>query len=179
MIAPNRDGTFHLTGTLLNGISAGAAYGDDAQMDSNYPLVRLNDATGTVYYARTFQWSSTGVMLSNTVVATEFVAPSLPRGAYSLVVVANGISSDPTLFYTPDALQIANVGGEALLSWPLSATNAVLESYDRSGERQLDAGDECRGHSWNRFRGHEYPQRRSRFLSVARPVVVVAPREDR
>jgi len=34
----NADGSYHLTGTGLNGISEGAAYGDDAQMDSNYPL---------------------------------------------------------------------------------------------------------------------------------------------
>jgi hypothetical protein len=45
-----------------------------------------------------------------------------------LVVVANGISSDSVLFYTPDALQIVNLGDQALVSWPLSAMNAVLES---------------------------------------------------
>src|SRR5262245_18401540 len=32
-VRANADGSFHLIGTLLNGISAGAAYGDDAQMD--------------------------------------------------------------------------------------------------------------------------------------------------
>ena len=63
------DGSFHLTGTLLNGISQGAAYGDDAQMDSNYPLVRAADGTGNVYYLRTFNWSSTGVQTGNTVVS--------------------------------------------------------------------------------------------------------------
>src|SRR5262249_12764419 len=35
----NGDGTFTLTGTGLNGINEGAAYGDDAQMSSNYPIV--------------------------------------------------------------------------------------------------------------------------------------------
>src|SRR5262249_13758178 len=30
-------GTFTLTGTQLNGVTAGASYGDDAEMDSNYP----------------------------------------------------------------------------------------------------------------------------------------------
>ncbi|NOU08308.1 MAG: M48 family metalloprotease, partial [Hyphomicrobiaceae bacterium] len=39
----------------------GAAYGDDWQMSTNYPLVRLTSGGGTVYYARTFNWSSTGV----------------------------------------------------------------------------------------------------------------------
>src|SRR5262249_46267298 len=51
---PNPDGTFHLSGTGLNGISEGASYGDDQQMNSNYPLVRFGDSSGNVYYARTF-----------------------------------------------------------------------------------------------------------------------------
>lgn len=90
----NADGSYHLTGTLFNGISQGAAYGDDAQMDSNYPLVRMTNGTGTVYYCRTTNWSSTGVMTGSSVVSTDFRLPAgLASGAYSLVVVANGISS--------------------------------------------------------------------------------------
>ena len=34
---------YTLNGTLLNGISEGAAYGDDAQMNSNYPLIRMTN----------------------------------------------------------------------------------------------------------------------------------------
>jgi hypothetical protein len=92
----NFDGSYHLSGTGFNGISAGAAYGDDAQMDSNYPLVRLTDGGGNNLYACTHNWSSTGVMTRDTPVSTEFTLPSyLPPGIYSLVVIANGISSDP------------------------------------------------------------------------------------
>ena len=40
-ISDNGDGSFTLTGTLLNGICEGAAYGDDAQMATNYPIVRM------------------------------------------------------------------------------------------------------------------------------------------
>ena len=91
--------SYHLTGTKLNGISAGAAFGDDAQMDSNYPLVRLTDSGGNVYYARTYNWSSTGVMTGTTPVTTEFDVPgSVPPGTYSLVVVANGNPSAPVSF---------------------------------------------------------------------------------
>lgn len=98
-IAQNPDLSYHLIGTQLNGISEGAAYGDDLQMDSNYPLVRLTDAATNVYYARTFKWSSSGVMTGNKPVSTEFVLPTnLPPASYSLVVVANGISSDPVTF---------------------------------------------------------------------------------
>jgi hypothetical protein len=98
-ITPNGDGSYHLVGTGLNGISEGAAYGDDLQMNSNYPLVRLSDGAGDVYYARTYDWTSTSVMTGTTAVSTEFMPPvSLPPGSYALVVVANGIASDPVTF---------------------------------------------------------------------------------
>ena len=98
----NADGSFHLTGTRFNGISEGATFGDDAQMDSNYPLVRLtNTNNGNVYYARTFNWNSTSVMTGNRLISTEVVLPAdLPTANYDLVVVANGISSDPITFPT-------------------------------------------------------------------------------
>jgi hypothetical protein len=127
-ITPNADGSYHLVGTLLNGISEGAAYGDDWQMNSNYPIVRLTDAAGNVRYARTYNWSSTSVMTGNTPETTEFRLPAgLAAGTYSLVVVANGNSSVPVTFYTPDALQIIQLNNQAVISWPSSATNAVLE----------------------------------------------------
>lgn len=95
-------GKFHLTGTKLNGISEGASYGDDSQMDSNWPLIRLTSGDGTVYYGRTFNWSSTGVQTGNRVVSTDFTVPlNLPAGNYSLVVVANGIASDAVTFRGP------------------------------------------------------------------------------
>jgi hypothetical protein len=97
-ITQNPDGSFHLLGTGLNGISEGAAFGDDAQMNSNYPLIRLTDSNGNVYYARTYNWSSTSVMTGANPVSTEFTMPAV-AGTYSLVVVANGIASDPVTFY--------------------------------------------------------------------------------
>ena len=103
----NADGTYKLTGTGLNGISEGAAYGDDEQMGSNYPLVRMTNAvTGNVYYARTFNWNSTSVMTSNRLITAQFSLPqNLPAGTYSLVTVANGNASDPTNFvYSPPPL---------------------------------------------------------------------------
>lgn len=91
--------SYHLTGTKLNGISQGAAFGDDAQMDSNYPLVRLTDGGGNVYYAQTYNWSSTGVKTGSTLVTTEFNVPgTVPSGNYSLAVIANGNPSDPVSF---------------------------------------------------------------------------------
>jgi hypothetical protein len=101
-VIANGDGSYSLTGTGLNGISAGADFGDDAQMNSNYPLVRLTDGSGDVFYARTYNWSSTGVRTGSRVVSTQFTVPNtVGDGTYSLVVVANGISSDPVSFSGP------------------------------------------------------------------------------
>ncbi len=100
----NTDGSLHITGTLFNGISQGAAYGDDAQMDSNYPLVRFTDGSGNVYYGRTYNWSSTSVQTGGAVVTTECAVPATVfdgPGTYSMQVVANGIASNPVTFYGP------------------------------------------------------------------------------
>jgi uncharacterized repeat protein (TIGR01451 family) len=100
-----------LTGTQLNGLSAGASYGDDAEMDTNYPIVELQDGLGDVYFARTFNWSSTGVATGSTPVTTSFSLPAtIPAGKYSLVVVANGIASSPFPFTVSGNGQSANVG---------------------------------------------------------------------
>jgi hypothetical protein len=82
-------------GTQFNGLSQGAAYGDDAQMASNYPLVRItNTASGHVVYCKTHNHSTMGVATGTTAVSTEFDIPStIQTGASTLVVVANGIPS--------------------------------------------------------------------------------------
>jgi hypothetical protein len=98
-------------------------------MDSNYPIVRMTNSVGGVFYARTYGWSSTGVMTGNAPVTTEFALPAgLPLGEYSLVAVANGISSDPVTFITLVPLQIALSSNHAVISWPSSATNIDLET---------------------------------------------------
>jgi hypothetical protein len=90
--------TFTITGKQLNGWSYGATYGDDAQSATNFPLVRLtNQATGHVFYARTFNFSSMGIqkLFSTTLVSASFEVPvNIEPGATSLEVVANGIASN-------------------------------------------------------------------------------------
>jgi hypothetical protein len=82
-----------LQGTQLNGLSQGAAYGDDAQAATNYPLVRITDSTGAVVYCRTHNFSS-GVATGAKIVSTQFDVPStIALGAATLEVVANGIPS--------------------------------------------------------------------------------------
>jgi len=89
--------TYSISGNQFNGFSQGASYGDDAQMATNYPLVRItNKATGHVFYARTHDHSRMGVeeVGSTEVVTTSFDVPaSVELGASELEVVANGIPS--------------------------------------------------------------------------------------
>jgi len=119
--------TFKITGTLFNGISEGSGYGDDWQMASNYPIVRL--ASGTdIYYARTFNWNSTGVQRGTAPDSTLFTLPAgLPYGSYSLAVIANGISSDTITFNnTPCSVGINTIDkpGSLLIS-PNPASNTI------------------------------------------------------
>jgi hypothetical protein len=90
-----RGKTYTISGTQLNGLSAGTAYGDDAQMASSFPLVRIvNAATKHVSYARTSGFSTMGIATGSTVVSASFVVPaSAGTGPSTLFVVANGISS--------------------------------------------------------------------------------------
>ena len=94
--------TYTLTGTQLNGLSQANSYGDDRQMATNWPLVRVTDKSGTISYLPTSKFSSMGVATgttpqsSNVFVAKQSQSGSrLTAGAYTLVVVANGITSVP------------------------------------------------------------------------------------
>jgi hypothetical protein len=95
-------GTYGLSGTQLAGLDPGATYGDDVQDNTNFPLVRItNFATGVVTYARTFNWSSVSVAAGSPS-STSFTVPaSTPAGRSSLVVVANGIASQPRFVTIP------------------------------------------------------------------------------
>ena len=92
--------SYTITGTKFNGISEGACYGDDWQMSSNYPIIRLTSGTN-VYYARTTNWNSTSVWRGSKADKATFTLPAgLPAGTYSLVVTCNGYASDPVQFTT-------------------------------------------------------------------------------
>ena len=84
-----------ISGTQFNGLSQCAAYGDDNQSATNWPLVRItNAATGKVVYARTHSFSTMGVATGSKLVSAKFDVPaSIGLGASTLEVVANGIPS--------------------------------------------------------------------------------------
>jgi hypothetical protein len=87
-------GSYVISGFRFNGMSEGAAYGDDQQSATNFPLVRItNNRTGHVFYSRTHDHSSMAVA-SPDLVSTHFDVPvTEEHGPSQLVVVANGIPS--------------------------------------------------------------------------------------
>jgi hypothetical protein len=89
-------GSYAISGYLFNGMSEGAAYGDDQQSATNYPLVRItNNRTGHVFYSRTHGHSSRAIA-STDLVSTQFDVPTNEeKGPSQLVVIANGIPSAP------------------------------------------------------------------------------------
>jgi hypothetical protein len=76
-------------------MSQANGYGDDAQMATNYPLVRLKHGN-QVRFCRTYDHSTMAVATGKKMVHTHFHVPgSVPLGHYELVVIANGIHSKP------------------------------------------------------------------------------------
>lgn len=135
-IIQNGCNNFTITGNLFNGISEGQCYGDDWQNETNYPLVRLTNGTN-VYYARTSNWNSTGVQRGNLPDTAQFVTPvGLPPATYSLVVVANGIASQPVLF-TPFPSMSSNLSppivcsGSTFSYTPTSPMGGVTFNWTR------------------------------------------------
>ena len=92
-----RGSTYQLTGKQFNGLSQAAAFGDEFETATNYPIVRIkNKSSGHIFYARTHDHSTMGVATGNTPVSTNFDVPAgAETGASSLQVVANGIPSKP------------------------------------------------------------------------------------
>ena len=92
-----RGKTYTVSGTQFNGFSQGAAYGDDFQDATNYPLVRIvNAATGHVFYCRTHNHSTMAIATGSKKVSTQFDVPAgAETGTSQLFVIANGIPSSP------------------------------------------------------------------------------------
>lgn len=92
--------SYTLSGVQLNGLSQAVCYGDDAGMATNYPIVRLHDHhTGHITYLRSHDFSTMGIATGrdhhDRKHCTINIPSSLVHGHYDLVVIANGIHSEP------------------------------------------------------------------------------------
>jgi hypothetical protein len=106
-----RSSTYPISGTQFSGRSEGAYFGDDAQAETNYPIIRItNAATGHVFYARSFGHSTMSIA-PNAAGSTNFTVPATAEtGASTLVVIANGIPSAPvSVTVTEPDLLVASV----------------------------------------------------------------------
>jgi len=84
----------NISGKGFQGVTFGGYYGDDAQMSSNYPLVRIiNNGTSHVCYARTHDHSRMGISNGGTSSTSFDVPASCETGASTLEVVVNGVAS--------------------------------------------------------------------------------------
>jgi hypothetical protein len=135
--------TYPISGTLFNGFSEGASYGDDAQMSSNYPLVRITSRAGNVFYARTYGDTRNGVVdVGDTEVVTtlfEYRADcpgcglrDLDRGLSKLEVVVNGIPSREVVVF-------------ATAVPPLGATFSRFSGHAGDIGRGMDTGASITG----------------------------------
>jgi hypothetical protein len=96
VLAPGH--SYPLAGIRLSGMSQGAAYGDDVQAATNFPVVRItNLRTGHVFYGRTHDYNSVAVA-SDDITWTQFDVPAGQEpGLSKLEVVASGVASEPVI----------------------------------------------------------------------------------
>jgi hypothetical protein len=149
--------SYSVSGTQLNGLSQGAYYGDDTQGNTNYPIVRIsNNATGHIFFARTSGWSNGSIAAGNSSTANFLVPASTEAGASQLVVIANGIPSQPVSVtigsgstYTLSVSVIGNPGG-LVTSSPsgISCGSTCSHSYSAGTQVTLTASPDL---AWGFF----------------------------
>jgi hypothetical protein len=153
--------SYVISGYRFNGFSQAVAYGDDVQAATNYPLVRItNRATGHVFYSRTHDHSTMAVAFAG-LVSTHFDVPvNQELGASDLVVVANGIPSDPiainvvaflstqSLSFSPQAVgttsaaqtvTLSNTSSQPLLIYGIK----VFDGFGRPYAGDFSASNNC------------------------------------
>ena len=83
-----------ISGKNFNGFTEGAYYGDDAQGATNWPTVMIkNNASGDICFARSHDFSTSGVFNATKMKAKFDIPNSCETGASTLTVSVNGISS--------------------------------------------------------------------------------------
>ncbi|MEP6863273.1 MAG: hypothetical protein ABJE66_21790 [Deltaproteobacteria bacterium] len=80
----------------MNGISQGAYYGDDVQVSTNFPIIRVTNTTSMhAKYCRTYAHSDRSISPDEIGTTTVDIPAGLEPGLSQLTVIANGIPSAP------------------------------------------------------------------------------------
>jgi hypothetical protein len=124
-------------GTQLNGLTNGASFGDDFDMETSFPVVWLVDASGNVTFGRTFQFDQMAPRLG-AAGSFELALPNtLADGSYSMHVSASGVEAAPTPIQL--GIRAASLGGTpcvdafssqvwtATISAPAPASGVVVD----------------------------------------------------
>lgn len=118
-------GTYVLSGSQLNGLTEGSYFGDDVQGATNFPLVKIvNNATGHVFYAKSFNHSTRSIAPGASVTTNFTVANATELGASTLYDVGGAIASAGTAI---------NVIGTCP-----TPTNSIADTHDFNGDGKSD-----------------------------------------
>jgi hypothetical protein len=126
-VASNTDGSFTVTGTQLNGLTTGSAYGDEGNTYTHYPIVYLTDATGAVHFARTYNFSQMNPSAPGAQETAQFTFPNaLPAGEYQMFVNVSGVSSTAHAFTV--APTSPSISGFSPASGPIGTVVSIAGS---------------------------------------------------
>ena len=160
---------YPISGTQFNGLSQACSYGDDVQMATNYPIVQLQSG-GKIYYLRTFNHSTMGIATGAAIVSTNIYVPTnVPTGPAKVVVIANGIASDPvSVFVSGVRVNLDTTNSGWRTSWDLivagdfignghgqvllydrTAGQADVVGFDANGNTNLDTTNSGWRNSWD------------------------------
>ena len=108
--------TYKIQGQQLGGLTQGSYYGDDQQMATNYPIVKItNNFSGHAQYARSYQLSTYSITPG--VVGTVYVTmpQTIEPGGSTVNVIANGSPSIPVQAVAQPSLtaKAPNFNGDA------------------------------------------------------------------
>jgi hypothetical protein len=139
--------TYLMSGTQLNGLTEGSYYGDDAQAAVNLPIVRVvNNSTGHVFYAKTFNHSTRSIAPSAAVQTNFTVASATEPGASTLYDVGAGIPSAGTAVTVGSscagirtATHDFNGDGKSDILWSDTSGDVVI--WEMNGTSVLNPGD--------------------------------------
>ena len=123
-------GNYLLTGTQLNGLTEGAYYGDDAQMATNYPIVKIVDGSGKVFFAKSSNFSTMAVATGSATVTANFnvIGIGLTSGVCSVYAIANGIASSPMSVSIVVPQPSITAASNASIPFKTSAQNVSLSA---------------------------------------------------
>lgn len=122
--------SYRVVGARLTGISEGATYGDDAEMSTNYPIIKLTQV-GVAKYAKSYNWTPMISKPGDTGLQTvDFdLPPGLTPGTYYVAVIANGISSLSTPITVARSNTIASFSNGTLSISGDADSNNITMTY--------------------------------------------------